>query len=42
VEARIVQAKQGWVQLEKPDGRRISLPVSKLSEADQEYLRQRE
>jgi hypothetical protein len=39
VEAKLVQIKQGWVQLEKRDGRKISLRITQLSEADQEFIR---
>jgi hypothetical protein len=38
-DARLVAVKQGWVQLEKRDGQTISLPIQRLSAADQRYLR---
>ncbi len=35
VEAKLLARKDGWVLLETKDGRKISLPISKLSPADQ-------
>lgn len=39
VEAKLVQRKQGFVQLEKRDGGKISVPIEKLSQADQDLLK---
>ncbi|NIL96084.1 MAG: hypothetical protein GTO62_02815, partial [Planctomycetales bacterium] len=38
VEAKLVATKQGWVQLETRAGKKISLPIKKLSQADQDLL----
>ena len=38
VEAELVEAKDGNVQLKRSDGKIISVPVSKLSKADLDYL----
>ncbi|GEM_PF-1611048 len=35
IEAKLVATKDGWVLLETKDGKKISLPISKLSAADQ-------
>jgi hypothetical protein len=42
VEALLVDQNKEQVQLRKADGRVITVPISQLSLADQEYLRQRE
>ena len=38
VEAELVEAKDGNVRLKRQDGKVITVPVSKLSKADREYL----
>ncbi|MFP6613292.1 MAG: leucine-rich repeat domain-containing protein [Pirellulales bacterium] len=38
VEAELVEAKDGNVRLKRQDGKVITVPVSKLSKADQDYL----
>ena len=38
VEAELVEAKGGNVRLKRQDGKVITVPVSKLSKADQDYL----
>ncbi len=38
VEAQMVAVKQGWVRLRKNDGSEISIPLAKLSRADQQYV----
>lgn len=40
VVAELVEVKDGIVQLKKEDGKVVSLPVERLSEADQTYLKQ--
>lgn len=40
VAARIVDAKQGFVLLQKSDGTKLSVPLAKLSEQDHIYARQ--
>jgi hypothetical protein len=42
VEARFIQQKAGYVQLQKRDGSLIAVPISKLSDDDQVYLKDRE
>src|SRR5687768_5590778 len=42
VEAELVAVRNGKAILEKPDGSVISVPVDKLSAADQEFLKSRE
>ena len=37
--ARLVEFKQGKVWLKKPDGKLFSLPLNKLSKADQQYVK---
>ena len=41
LQATLVNNTAGTVRLEKEDGKIISLPVSKLSKADQRYLSRR-
>ena len=38
VEAELVEAKDGNVRLKRQDGKVITVPVSKLSKADQDHL----
>lgn len=38
IEAKVVQQKQGFVQLQKRDGKLISMSIKKLSSADQKFL----
>jgi hypothetical protein len=38
IEAKVVQQKQGFVQLQKRDGELVSLSIEKLSPADQDFL----
>ncbi len=38
IEAKLIATKQGWVQLETRAGKKISLPIKKLSQADQDLL----
>lgn len=38
--AKYIELKMPLVELEKLEGRRINLPVARLSEVDQEYIRQ--
>jgi len=38
VEAKFIQQKQGFVQLEKRDGKKISVQIEKLSADDQKWL----
>ena len=38
VEAKLVEVKDGNVQLKRRDGKIITVPVSKLSKADRDYL----
>jgi dipeptidyl aminopeptidase/acylaminoacyl peptidase len=38
IEAKLVATKDGWVLLETKDGRKISLPISKLSSGDQAVI----
>jgi len=38
VEAKFIQQKQGFVQLEKRDGKKISVAIEKLSADDQKWL----
>lgn len=40
LEASVVAVKRGYVKLEKRDGSTVVLPISKLSVADQEWLRE--
>lgn len=40
--ARLVTTKQGWALLEKADGEQMSIPIEKLSTADQALLKNRE
>lgn len=40
VEADFVELKDGIVQLRKPDGRALSVPLNRLSAADQQFIRQ--
>ena len=42
IEATYVQQKQGFVQLRKQDGELLAVPISKLSQRDQDYLKQRQ
>lgn len=42
VEAKLVSNKDGLVELEKKDGRVVSLPLEKLGESDQAYLKELE
>ena len=39
VEAEFVELKDDVVRLRKPDGKHVSVPVSRLSAADQQYVR---
>lgn len=41
IDAKYVQQKQGFVQLEKSDGSLVALPISSLSPADQAYVKER-
>lgn len=41
VEAQLLKQTESAVQLRKSDGRTVTVPVNKLSKADQEYLAQR-
>ena len=40
IEARLVASKKGWVQLQTRAGKKLSLPIEKLSQADQDFLAQ--
>jgi hypothetical protein len=40
IEAKLVAIKKGWVQLQTRNGKKISLQVKKLSQADQDFLAQ--
>jgi hypothetical protein len=40
VEAELVEFKDGQVRLRKPDGQEITVPLGKLSAADQQHVRQ--
>lgn len=39
LEAKALQLKDGQVQMEKPDGAKIVVPLAKLSDEDQQFLR---
>jgi hypothetical protein len=39
LEAKFVQQKQGFIQLQTRDGKLVSIAVAKLSQADQEFLK---
>ena len=39
IKAKLVATKKGWVQLQTRDGKKISLPIEKLSKADQDFLK---
>jgi len=38
IEAELVAVKSDWVQLRRPSGELIALPIAKLSEADQSFV----
>jgi hypothetical protein len=40
IEASFVEIVEGRVKLQRTDGKRVSLPLSRLSKGDQEYLQQ--
>ena len=40
IEAKLVATKKGWVQLQTRNGKKISLQIEKLSQADQNFLAQ--
>jgi hypothetical protein len=40
IQAKLVARKEGWVLLETREGKRITLPISKLSAADQKWLQE--
>jgi hypothetical protein len=39
MEANFIEIVEGQVKLERPDGKKVSLPLAKLSKDDQQYLR---
>jgi hypothetical protein len=41
IEAKFVQQKQGFVQLQKRDGKLVSIAIAKLSQADQDFLKEK-
>ena len=40
IDAELVAYKKGWVRLQKPDGTLISVPLTRLSEADHEFVKE--
>ena len=42
IEAELVQVEEGKVQLRKPDGSLVTVPLAKLSDGDRRYLESRE
>ena len=40
IEADFLEIAEGQVKLQRPDGKRVSLPLAKLSKDDQTYLKE--
>jgi hypothetical protein len=40
IEAEFIEILEGQVKLQRPDGKRVSLPLAKLSKPDQAYLKE--
>ena len=40
IEAELVAVKQGWVRLKRASGELVSLPITRLSQSDQDYVAQ--
>ena len=38
IEAKLVDVRKGWVQLQRDSGKLVSLPIARLSEPDQQYV----